>query len=134
MSYSLTAFSPTGRAKHFNANNNTYRVILTITHQLCPETFAAVTIHPPEGASPQYRPEWGGNDGQSVNATDAANLGHALSTAIADGKATEALRAYCAEVGWDGRYHTGITIVVAYLRYICEFAIFLAESNGFDIR
>ena len=133
MSYSLTAFSPTGTFHDFSVNNQTYRVILTITHQLCPEAFAAVTIHPPEGVSPNYRAEWGGNDGQYVGASDAANLGHALAAAIAAGQATEALRAYFAETGWDGRHYTADTIVVAFLRRLCEFANFLVESNGFDI-
>lgn len=134
MSYSLAAFSPTGQTTSFSVNNQTYRVILTTTHELCPQAFNAVTVHPPEGASPNYRAEWGGNDGQFVDAIDAANLGHALAAAIAAGKATDSLRTYFAETGWDGRYYNADTIVVAFLRRLCEFAGFLVESNGFDIR
>lgn len=134
MSYSLAAFNPVSQAADFSVNNDTYRVILTITHELCPEAFSAVTVHPPEGASPNYRAEWGGNDGQYVNTADAANLGHALAAAIAAGKATDSLRAYFAETGWNGRHYTADTIVIAFLRRLCEFATFLVESNGFDIR
>ena len=134
MSYSLTAFNPSGRAQVFSVNNATYQVVLTITHELCPEVLASVSVHPPEDASPEYKPGWGGNDGQYVTAADADRLGHALAAAIAAGKATESLRAYFAENGWDGRYYTADTIVAAFLKQICEFAGFLIESNGFDIR
>ena len=134
MSYSLAAFNPSGVAKEFSVNNYTYQIVLTITHQLCPEAFVAVTVHPPDGTSPNYRAGWGGNDGQYVAGADAAALGHALAAAIAAGQATEPLRAYFAETGWDGRHYTADTIVVAFLRRLCEFARFLTECNGFDIR